>query len=231
MSKNNPINKDFLENNETHQTEINPPDTKNNLDNPQENNKNKNNKEEVTWFSLVRTAILILIIVIGVRTFIGKPFIVQGSSMDPSFETWDYLLVDVFTYKFRHNPKRGDVLIFKAPEHISHGGKYFIKRVIGLPGESIEIREGKVIVYNSKYPEGFELKDDFVSEINKSHMNVRKMKLEEDEYYVMGDNRAGSYDSRFWGPLKEKYITGRAFLRLYPFNEINFLPAKVNFKN
>ncbi len=177
-------------------------------------------------YSIVSTIVIVAIIVIPIRLFVGKPFLVNGKSMDPSFETWDYLLIDVFTYKFLHEPERGDVIVFKAP--VSKG-KYFIKRIIGLPGEIVEIKDGKVIIYNKDYKEGFELKEPYVSEKNISHNNL-KLSLKEDEYFVMGDNRAGSYDSRFWGALSRDKIVGRAFLRLYPFSEISLFPAAYEFK-
>ncbi len=174
--------------------------------------------------SSLSTIFIVLAIVIPIRIFLGSPFIVNGASMDPSFETWDYLIIDKFTYKFLHEPKRGDVAIFVAP--VSNH-KYFIKRIIGLPGEKIEIKDGHVFVYNKKYPEGFELKEPYISTTNLSYDNI-KHTLNEDEYFVMGDNRAGSYDSRYWGPLKRSAIIGRPILRLYPFSLFGLFPAEYN---
>ncbi len=171
--------------------------------------------------SIVTTILMVLIVVIPIRMYIGKPFLVNGSSMDPSFETWDYLIVDVFTYKFLHDPQRGDVIVFKAP---IANNKFFIKRIIALPGETIDIKNGKVTIYNDSHPEGMLLEEPYVSEANQAH-NSLKMSMGHDEYFVMGDNRAGSFDSRFWGPLKKDNIVGRAFLRLYPLNEVGFFPA------
>ncbi len=199
-----------------------------NVENSQETIANHQEQESV-WDlikSLVSTLLLVLVIVWPIRTFIGKPFIVNGSSMDPSFHSWDYLLVDVFTYKFLHAPERGDVVVFKAP--VSNG-KYFIKRIIALPGESIEIKNGKVIIYNDEFKEGFELQEDYVSDVNRVYTDMEKLSLGENEYFVMGDNRKGSYDSRYWGPLKFENIVGRAFLRLYPFTQIDLWPAEANY--
>jgi len=172
-------------------------------------------------WSLLTTLIIVLAIVIPIRIYLGQPFMVSGSSMDPSFESWDYLITDVFTYKFLHEPQRGDVVVFVAPVE-NH--KFFIKRIIGLPGETVEIKDGRVIIYNNKYKEGFELKEPYIAPENRSYRNLKR-KLENDEYFVMGDNRAGSYDSRMWGPLKRSAIVGRPILRLFPFNEINLFPA------
>ena len=186
---------------------------------------NKSLKEGI--LSVVTTLIMALIIIIPFRMYVGKPFLVNGSSMDPSFESWDYLLVDVFTYQFLHEPKRGDVVVFKAPVA---NGKYFIKRIIGLPNETVELKNGKVIIYNDKFKTGFELKEPYVAPYNRAYNNL-KMTLGDDEYFVMGDNRAGSYDSRFWGPLKREDIVGRPIVRLFPFGEIGIWPAEVKFKN
>ncbi len=177
--------------------------------------------------STVFTILIVLAIVIPIRIYVAKPFLVNGSSMDPSFASWDYLLIDVFTYKFLHEPERGDVIVFTAPVA---NNKYFIKRVIGLPGETVELKDGKVSIYNEKHKDGFTLNEPYVAEYNTSYRNM-SLTLGDDEYFVMGDNRAGSYDSRFWGPLKREFIVGRAFLRLFPFNEISFFPAFFKFQN
>ncbi len=190
-----------------------------------ESNKTTNTRASIV--STIFTILVVLAIVIPVRIYIGKPFLVNGSSMDPAFASWDYLLIDVFTYKFLHEPERGDVIVFTAPVA---NNKYFIKRVIGLPGETVELKNGKVIIYNDEHKEGFALNEPYVAEYNASHRNM-SLTLSNDEYFVMGDNRAGSYDSRFWGPLKRDAIVGRAFLRLFPFNEISFFPAFFKFQN
>ena len=187
---------------------------------------NQTTQEQKTSFkelfiSSVTTVIVVLAIVIPVRMYIGKPFLVNGQSMDPAFATWDYLLIDVFTYQFLHDPERGDIVVFKAP--ISNH-KYFIKRIVALPNERIEIKDGRVIIYNNEFKEGFELKEPYVANYNKSYNNVN-ITLKDDEYFVMGDNRKGSYDSRFWGPLKKDAIVGRAFARLFPFTKIDLFPA------
>ncbi len=192
----------------------------------QKDNKPKQEFGKESFLSLLLVLVMAIAIVAPIRLFIAKPFVVNGASMSPNFDTWDYLIVDLATYNFVREPKRGDVVIFKAPVM---NGKYFIKRIIALPGESLEIKNGKTIIYNKKYPSGFELEEPYVSEDNKSFGDMDKITLGKDKYFVMGDNRKGSYDSRAWGPLSAENITGRAFLRLFPFSEEHILPAQ-NFK-
>lgn len=165
----------------------------------------------------------VAIIVIPIRTFVAQPFIVKGPSMDPTFTTGHYLIVDELSYRFK-NPERGDVIILKYPKDPK---TFFVKRIIGLPGETVEIRDGKVSVTN-KQGSTTPLKDDFIDPKNKIS-DSSKTTLLDTEYFVMGDNRAQSSDSRHWGPLPRDLIVGRAFARLYPFSKINIFPGKINF--
>lgn len=163
----------------------------------------------------------VAIIVIPIRTFVAQPFIVKGPSMDPAFATGHYLIIDELSYYFT-DPKRGEVIVMKYPK----GPKtYFIKRVIGLPGETVTIKDGKVSI-TQKDGTAFELNDDFVDAKNKISDNS-KTTLLDDEYFVMGDNRAESADSRSWGPLPRDLVVGRAFLRLLPISQIDLFPGKV----
>lgn len=157
-----------------------------------------------------------------IQAFIARPFIVSGNSMDPNIKDGQYLIVDEISYKFE-NPQRGDVIVFKAPPEPT---KYYIKRIIGLPGETVIIDGTKVTIKNASHPEGFVLDENFITHPQSNHMEV---KVPEGKYFVMGDNRAGSYDSRSWGELPKINIQGRAFLRLLPLSEIKFLPAKINY--
>jgi signal peptidase I len=155
-----------------------------------------------------------------VQKFIIRPFVVNGASMDPTLTTGDYLLIDEVTYKLRE-PERGDVVVFRAPPEPS---KFFIKRIIGLPGDTVSISGSKVTITNSQYPEGFVLSESFITH-NSSNQLIKK--VPEGEYFVMGDNRSGSFDSRSWGTLPKEEISGRALLRLLPIKEIDYLPGKV----
>ena len=178
---------------------------------------NKIQKTSSFW-ELVRYGILALIIVVPFRIFIAQPYIVSGSSMDPTFKDADYLIVDQLSKRFKE-PERGDVLIIKYPKDPS---KFFIKRLIGFPGETVTIKDGAVNIYNEENKSGFELNEPYI--VYKKIENI-SVKLEEDEYFVMGDNRAGSSDSRIWGTLPKKYIVGKPILRLLPLDKIDYQPG------
>ena len=165
-------------------------------------------------WEIFKMAVLAFLIVFPVRYFLFQPFIVNGASMSPSFETSDYLFVDELSFRLR-DVERGEVIVFRAP--LQPTDRY-IKRVIGLPGETIEIREG--IIYISKGENKFVLNESgYLSEktITSGEINVS---LKENEYFVMGDNRQFSSDSRSWGYLPEENIIGRAFFRLLPVDAI-----------
>jgi len=174
-------------------------------------------KKEETWWDVIKFALITLVIIVPVRLYIAQPFIVSGDSMFPTFHNGEYLVVDELSYKF-HPPVRGDVVIFKFPEDPS---KYFIKRIIGLPGETVTIYGGKVYVKTSDGKQTAIAEPYLSQPTNKSTTTV----LTKDQYFTMGDNRPVSYDSRYWGPVDIKHIRGRALLRLFPFNEISYLPG------
>ncbi len=141
--------------------------------------------------------------------------------MEPTFLNNDYLIVDELSYRL-NDPKRGDVVIFKYQAEDDGKQKYFIKRIIGLPGETVDIRNGVVTIFNTENPQGLILNEEYIKELPTNFMSIS---LENDKYFVMGDNRAVSYDSRSWGPLGKDEIVGKAFLRLLPIKEIDFLPG------
>src|SRR3989344_1306990 len=161
------------------------------------------------WKELIKRVFISLVIVIPFRLYIAKPFIVNGASMEPTFETGDYLIVDEISYHF-NTPERGSVLVFRYPKDPS---KSFIKRVIGLPGETVSISEGVVTIINTEHPNGFVLNEPYIE----SHRgDTLESTLGEGEYFVMGDNRLGSADSRLWGPVPKDNIVGRPIIRFYP---------------
>lgn len=180
------------------------------------------------WGELAQIVIISFIIVVPFRTFIAQPFLVSGPSMDDTFTDGQYLIVDELTYNLR-DPKRGEVVIFHYPLDTK---KYFIKRVIGLPGETVEINNNVVTI----------CKPDCQTDINKFVLSEPYIKLDKqgtlglystvtlkkDEYYVLGDNRALSLDSRFWGPVKRNLFSGRPFLRLFPISKMSIFPGQVN---
>lgn len=169
---------------------------------------------------IFRFAILALVIVVPFRMFIAQPFIVSGASMSPTFETGQYLIVDQLTYRLEQ-PKRGEVVIFRFPEDPS---KFFIKRLIGLPGETVEIKGHEVFIRDAKTGKVIELDEPYLHDFN-ARDDFLTVTLEPDEYFVMGDNRGASSDSRIWGALPKENLIGRAFVRLLPVDTISFLPG------
>lgn len=172
------------------------------------------------WKEIVYYTLFALVIVMPVRVWIAQPFIVNGSSMDSTFLDGEYLIVDELSHRFRE-PERGDVLIFKYPEDPS---KYFIKRLIGLPGETIDIKSDTVTVINKEHPLGMVLDEPY---IHSRSLGNDRVTLGPDEYFVMGDNRLVSSDSRVWGPLPKSDLVGRPFVRLLPVTKIGFFPGGV----
>ncbi|OGI60942.1 signal peptidase I [Candidatus Nomurabacteria bacterium RIFCSPHIGHO2_01_FULL_37_25] len=172
-----------------------------------------------SFWELARFTILALAIVIPIRVLIAEPFVVSGSSMIPTFEDGNYLIIDKISYEL-NDPKRDDIAVFRYP---NDPAKFFIKRVIGLPNETVDIKGSVVTIINEKYPLGFTLDEPYVKNISNNTMHV---KLKDDEYFVMGDNRSGSSDSRYWGAVKKEFFTGRVFLRLLPINNISILPGQ-----
>jgi len=166
-----------------------------------------------TFLDYLKIFLLAAVIVVPIRYFLFQPFLVQGASMVPNFETNDYLFIDEISYRFRA-PQRGEVIVFIPP--IS-SPKPFIKRIIGLPGEGVEIKDGKVyIIKNNK--ESLLDESNYLPKTVKTTGNL-KIFLKKDEYFVLGDNRLNSADSRVFGPIKRSDIVGRAVLRLFPFSK------------
>ena len=159
---------------------------------------------------IVRTLVIALAIVLPVRFFIAQPFIVRGASMEPNFSDGEYLVIDELSYRF-HGPERGDVVIFRYP----HDPKqFFIKRIIGLSGETVSIKEGYVFIRNKK-GEDVQLNESYLSP-KVLTISDEVVTLELGDFFVLGDNRSSSSDSRVWGVLNERYFVGRAFIRLFP---------------
>ncbi len=171
---------------------------------------------------IITFAVIALLIVIPIRWFIAQPFIVRGASMEPTFQTGEYLIVDQLSYRF-HQPERGDVIILKYPRDES---VYFIKRIIGLPNETVEFQGTKVIIRRGVDTEPITLDQSYV-ESDRNRPEYGTYTLGADEYFVMGDNRNESSDSRVWGALPAKDIVGRALVRLFPPSMFDYLPGRV----
>lgn len=169
------------------------------------------------FLELLKIVVISLAIIIPIRYYLIQPFIVRGSSMEPSFFDGEYLIIDEISYRF-DGPDRGDVIVFKYPKDNT---QYYIKRIIGLPKETIEISEGKIIIYNNKYPEGMEFAESYLVDIETP--GDLKEFIPEDNYFVLGDNRRASSDSRIWGLLPEHFIVGRAWIRGLPADRLGVI--------
>lgn len=165
-------------------------------------------------WEITKIVVISLAIIIPVRYYLIQPFFVRGASMQPNFKHGEYLVIDEISYRFER-PQRGQAIVFKYPKDPS---QYYIKRIIGLPGETIEIKDKQVIIYNQQFPQGIILDESAYLRNGQATWGDIKMELGPDEYFVLGDNRGASSDSRQWGPLPEKYIIGRVWLRAWPFD-------------
>ena len=165
----------------------------------------------VFLWEVTKIVIIALLIVIPIRSFVFQPFFVKGQSMEPTFENGDYLIIDELSYHFG-GPQRGEVVVFKYPNNTS---QRYIKRVIGLPGETVEVQNGQVIIFNDK---GSQILDEsnYLSFHVQTPGDIR-IALDKDEYFVLGDNRYASSDSRSWGVLPREDIIGRVVIRAWPF--------------
>ena len=172
-----------------------------------------------SFLEVFETVIIAVIAVVLIRSFVAQPFLVSGSSMEPSFHHGDYLLVDELTYNFRQ-PQRGEVVVFRDPSS-SERPSFFIKRIIGLPGEEVVIEGGAITIKENS--SSIVIEEDYV--INDKNPRKYEITLSNSEYFVMGDNRGFSYDSRTWGPLHEEAITGVVRLRLWPLASIRAIGA------
>jgi signal peptidase I len=166
---------------------------------------------------IIKIAVIALVIVVPIRYFLFQPFIVSGASMAPNFATGDYLIVDEISYRLS-SPQRGDVIVFNASFIPGYSNQRFIKRVIGLPGETIDITNGRVeIIKDGKTTI---LDEKYLPDNLKTYGDVNTT-LKPDEYFVLGDNREYSYDSRMWGVVPRKDIIGKALLRVLPITSLS----------
>jgi signal peptidase I len=177
-------------------------------------------KKEHFIRELVKFTVIAIAIVVPIRLYIAQPFIVKGESMDNTFADGQYLIVDQLSYHFKE-PARGEVIILHYPLNPK---TYFIKRIIGLPNETVVSKNGIITIINKDNPEGFVLDEPYIDPSNKASDSFRTT-LKDTEYFVMGDNRSHSSDSHIWGPLERKYIAGRPFFRLIP---VSIFPGSQN---
>jgi len=170
------------------------------------------------FIELLQVIIVALAIIIPVRYFFIKPFYVKGASMEPSFYDNEYLVIDEISYRFKE-PQRGEIVVFRYPRDPK---QFFIKRIVGLPGETIQITGGEVFV------NGEEITELYLEQGTKTKAEV-VVTLQSDEYFVLGDNRSFSLDSRSFGPLRQEYMVGKTWIRGWPFDKITiFEPPQYN---
>lgn len=176
---------------------------------------------KIIWEN-VEVILMALLIVLPIRYFLIQPFIVKGSSMEPNFYTQDYLIIDEISYRFRA-PERYEVIVLKAPNHPQ---EYYIKRIIGLPNETVIINNGKVSVITAQN-ERIDIDESYLAPNTVTSGNLT-IKLKPNQYFVLGDNRSVSYDSRNWGPFDRSLIVGRVWLRLWPLNRFTIFSVPNN---
>lgn len=163
----------------------------------------------------IKVAVLAGITIALVRYYLFKPFYVKGASMEPNFLDHEYLIIDELSYRL-HEPKRGEVIVFRYPNNPK---EYFLKRIIGLPGERVKVSEGVVTIYNDAHPEGLVIKEEYIDK-DVFTEGEKIMSLNKNQYFVMGDNRPNSFDSRRFGPVDENLIVGRTWLRGWPLSRL-----------
>jgi len=184
--------------------------------------------QEAVDFSveIIKIVIISLAIIIPVRYFLVQPFYVKGASMEPTFFNHEYLIINEIDYRFEA-PARGEVVVFRPPygDHTD----YFIKRIIGLPGEEIKVKNGRILVFNKEHPEGIVLDESFYLASDLITSGDYDKVLAADEYFLLGDNRGSSLDSRMFGPVKKESIVGKVWVRGWPFNRLTvFSPPPYN---
>ena len=176
----------------------------------------------LVW-DFLKIVLIAVAIIIPIRYFVFQPFIVSGKSMEPNFENAQYLIIDELSYHFTQ-PVRGQVVVMRYPRDRK---EYFIKRIVGLPGEKVKIDNGRVTIFNAEHPQGVTLDETYlpIQGITYPHDAVlvggaKVLTLGTDEYFMMGDNRLASSDSRDWGVLKRSDMVGKVLIRVLPLNEL-----------
>ncbi len=173
-------------------------------------------------WDFAKVILIALLIILPIRFFIFQPFIVSGSSMEPNFSNGQYLIIDEVSYRFS-DPARGDVIVLRYPKDPK---QFFIKRIIGLPGDTVTVDNGRVTITNDSNSKGVTVAEEYLPSQgltfphNTTIIGGKKtLTLKSDEYFMMGDNRLASSDSRDWGPLEKNEIVGKVFVRVLPLSE------------
>jgi signal peptidase I len=173
---------------------------------------------------LVHVVVISLAIILPIRYFLIQPFYVKGASMEPNFYDHEYLIIDEISYRFSE-PERGEIVVFRYP---NDPRQFFIKRIIGMPGERIVINNGQITIYNDNSPNGHLLSEDSYLGTVFTPGN-KDITLGDDEYYLMGDNRSASMDSRSFGPVPERFVVGKVLFRGWPPEKMKFFSDDVQY--
>ena len=159
-------------------------------------------------------------IILPIRYFLIQPFYVKGASMEPNFFDHEYLIIDEINYRFKA-PTRGDVIVFRYPKDPQ---EYFIKRIVGLPGERVQFKDGDVYVYNQQNPQGLRLDDSYLTPGIKTYgLSEDPVDVGTDDFFVLGDNRMASKDSRSFGSVNRSFFIGRVVFRGWPFDRAGII--------
>lgn len=177
-------------------------------------------------FEVVETLVLTILIFLGIQTFVAQPYKVQQGSMETTLLPDQYVLVDKLTPRWAPY-SRGDIVVFDPPESWSSGGGVpFIKRVIGLPGDRVELVEGKVLVNDIELDEPYIfIENGEPQTTDPAAGGATEWLVPENQLLVMGDHRQNSADSRNFGPIEVGHVIGRAWLRYWPFDTFGILPT------
>jgi signal peptidase I len=169
--------------------------------------------EENPWIEALKTIGLSAILALGIRTFVAEARYIPSGSMLPTLEINDRLIIDKLGYLFKE-PKRGDIVVFNPTAALQEQNfkDAFIKRVIGLPGDKVQVKLG--VVYVNDQP----LQEQYIQE--QPNYDYGPVVVPKNQYLVLGDNRNNSYDSHYWGFVPRENIIGQAVIRFYPFNRM-----------
>lgn len=176
----------------------------------------------IAVYEVLKLFVFSIVAMLILRNYLISPFFVKGASMEPSFFENEYLIVDEITYRFKPE-QRGDIVVFRYPQNQK---EFFIKRLIALPGEEVQIVNNQVTIFNKEHPKGFVLDEPYLGEgVNTSAANEEKVKVGPNEIFVLGDNRNVSKDSRVFGPVNKSFLIGRVLFRGWPFSRVQLFHA------
>ena len=178
----------------------------------------------IVW-EFIKAVFLLLVLFLILRYLLLQPFLIDGSSMEPNFHDKEYLLIEKASYHITA-PKRGDVVIFRPPNNLE---SFYIKRIVGIPEDRVIIKDGRITILNSKHPNGAIMIESYLPKEQKTEKNLDIL-LNQGQFFVLGDNRNNSSDSREFGPVPRDNISGRAFFVVVPFSNFGFI-ERVKYPN